>query len=253
MRSLLLFGVSLEGRVLSMRLAAALVHLFTASGIVCALLAVMAFIGGRYEVGFLWLGVALVIDGIDGTFARAAKVAERLPCFSGETLDLVVDYVTYVFVPVVGLLLGGRLGGGAPSVLLASAMLLSSLYHFSDTRSKDADHHFVGFPAVWNLVAFYVFALGLSVSVTAVLVVMATALTFVPWPWVHPLRVVEARALTLVVTVVWGLAALATVLGGFPASLPLGVCLLGCAGYAVGLSLWWHCRRRSRSRAIDTA
>lgn len=223
-----------------MRLAAALVHLFTSLGAVCALLAARAFIDGHGEAGFLWLGAAFVIDGIDGTFARAARVAERLPRFSGETLDLVVDYATYVFVPALALLQSGRLGGGLGALVLAGAILLSSLYHFSDTGSKDADYHFIGFPAVWNVVAFYVYALGLGVPATALLVVACAALTFVPWPWVHPLRVSQARGLTLAVTAVWSAAALAATLGGLPASWPLRLCLVACALYGLGLSVWWR-------------
>src|SRR5690349_2805856 len=108
---------------------AALVHLFTAMGVVCALAATRAVSVGAWEAAFAWLGVALFIDGIDGTFARMVKVTERLPRFSGERLDLVVDYVTYVFVPALALLQAGYLTGwfGLP---LASLILLSSLFHF---------------------------------------------------------------------------------------------------------------------------
>lgn len=223
--------------------AAALVHVFTALGAICGLLATLAFIAGKGETGFLWLGVALVIDGIDGTFARAARVGERLPRFSGETLDLVVDYLTYVFVPALALVLSGRLGPGAAAQVAAAAILLSSLYHFADEGSKDADFHFVGFPAVWNIVAFYVFALGLSVPVTLGLVALCTALTFVPSPWVHPLRVAEARPLTIAVTLLWGSAALLATWRGFPAAPPLAGVLLACAAYGVGLSAWWWLKR----------
>ena len=88
-------------------IAAASVHLFTALGAVCGLFAALAAFDGAWERMFIWLGVALVIDGIDGTFARMAHVEERLPRFSGERLDLVVDYVTYVFVPALALLRAG--------------------------------------------------------------------------------------------------------------------------------------------------
>src|SRR5262245_35152774 len=125
--------------------AAALVHAFTALGAVCGLLATYAVASGASEAAFAWLGLALFIDGVDGTLARKAQVRERLPRFSGERLDLVIDYVTYVFVPALMLLQGGFLTG-ASGLVLASLILLSSLFHFSDEESKAADHSFIGFP-----------------------------------------------------------------------------------------------------------
>ena len=158
------------------RLAAASVHLFTALGAVCGLLAALAAFDGAWEEMFAWLGIALVIDGIDGTFARLTHVEERLPRFSGERLDLVVDYVTYVFVPALALVRAGYLSGTI-GLAFAAAILLSSLYHFSDLASKGEDYSFVGFPAVWNLVAFYIFALSLPAWVTFVIVAAPAATT----------------------------------------------------------------------------
>ena len=158
---------------------AALVHLFTAMGIVCGLMAILAVFAGAWVAVFGWLGLALVIDGVDGTFARMAKVKQHLPRFSGDRLDLVIDYVTYVFVPVVAMLQAGFLQGGA-GLVLASMVLLSSLFHFSDTESKADDYSFVGFPAIWNAVAFYVFALDLPQWATAAVVLVCVGLTFVP-------------------------------------------------------------------------
>src|SRR5258708_14958079 len=146
---------------------AALVHLFTALGAVCGLLATRAVFAGAWEQAFVWLGLALIVDGIDGTFARMADVSTKLPRFSGDRLDMVVDYVTYVFVPALALSQAGYLGGEALGVMLASLILLSSLFHFSDTESKSDDHCFVGFPAIWNIVAFYVFAFHMPVWAVA--------------------------------------------------------------------------------------
>ena len=133
--------------------AAAAVHAFTASGVICAFLATLAVIDGTYARAFAWLGLAFVIDGIDGTFARFVNVGRRLPRFSGERLDQVVDYVTYVFVPALAMLQAGILSG-AWGTTLAILILMSSLYHFADNDNKTDDHCFVGFPAIWNIVAF---------------------------------------------------------------------------------------------------
>jgi phosphatidylcholine synthase len=105
---------------------AALVHIFTALGVVCALMATRAVLAGAWEEVFAWLGLALLIDGIDGTLARLADVTARLPRFSGERLDLVIDYLTYVLVPALALLQAGYLQGAA-GVVLACLMLMSLL------------------------------------------------------------------------------------------------------------------------------
>jgi phosphatidylcholine synthase len=220
-----------------MNFAAIAVHVLTALGAVLALLATLAVDDGRYELAFAWLGLAFVVDGIDGPIARAVGVKQRLPRFSGETLDLVIDYLTYVFVPVLALLAAARLPDGL-AMPLAAAILLSSLFHFSDTASKSEDLAFVGFPAVWNIVAFYVFALDMRPAVVAVVIAVAVALTFVPLHWVHPMRVVAARPLTLAATALWSGAAAWTVWRGFPAPLAAQLALGGVAVYGVVLSLW---------------
>jgi phosphatidylcholine synthase len=194
-------------------------------------------VSGAWEVAFAWLGVAMAIDGIDGTLARRARVQHRLPRFSGDRLDLVIDYVTYVFVPALALLQAGFLAGRS-GVILASLILLSSLFHFSDTKSKAGDHSFVGFPAVWNLVAFYVFAFALPQWAAAGLVLVCVALTFVPFKWAHPLRTARLRTITLAAVAVWTLAAAAVLWSGFPAGAWTGALLLLTAGYGIGLTLY---------------
>lgn len=213
------------------------VHLFTALGSVCGLMALLAALEGAYERLFLWLGLAFLIDGIDGTFARMVDVKGRLPRFSGDKLDLIVDYVTYVFVPVVALLKAGFLVG-APGQGLAALILLSSLYHFIDEDSKAPDNSFVGFPAVWNIVAFYFFAFEVSAWTAGFIIVALAGLTFVPWRWVHPLRVVALRGPTMALTVLWSAAAAWVALGGFPATLAPGIVLLAGALYVLGLCLY---------------
>ncbi|HEX5957479.1 MAG TPA: CDP-alcohol phosphatidyltransferase family protein [Hyphomicrobiaceae bacterium] len=216
--------------------AAALVHVFTALGAVCGLLATHAILSGAWEMAFAWLGVALFIDGVDGTLARKAKVELRLPRFSGERLDLVIDYVTYVLVPALALLQAGFLHGSW-GLALASLILLSSLFHFADTGSKAHDHSFVGFPAIWNLVAFYVFAFALTPLATAALVMACAILTFVPLKWVHPMRTQRLRPLTLAAAAAWGGAATATLWTGFPAPAWAQSVLLLAAAYTIALTL----------------
>ncbi|MFA6140710.1 MAG: phosphatidylcholine synthase, partial [Hyphomicrobium sp.] len=217
-------------------IAAACVHLFTALGAVCGLLAALAAFDGAWESMFAWLGLALVIDGIDGTLARMVHVQERLPRFSGERLDLVVDYVTYVFVPALALLRGGYLTGTG-GVVIAALILLSSLYHFSDLASKEEDYSFIGFPALWNIVAFYVFALSPPGWLTYSVLLALVVLTFVPMHWVHPTRVKRLRGVTLAVTAAWSVAAVAALWHGFPPPLWTQVILVLAALYVSGLTI----------------
>ncbi|MDO9381735.1 MAG: phosphatidylcholine synthase [Hyphomicrobiaceae bacterium] len=198
-------------------------------------MATLAVADQRYEAMFLWLGLAFVIDGIDGPLARYVDIKRRLPRFSGERLDLVIDYLTYVFVPVLAVLNAGLL----PSALalpIGAGMLLSSLYHFSDTASKAEDNSFIGFPAIWNIVAFYLFVFQPAAWIAALACVVCIGLTFVPVKWVHPMRVVSRRSITLAMLAFWLIAAAAAVAAGF-GSVPLWckVVLLAVAAYALSL------------------
>jgi phosphatidylcholine synthase len=217
---------------------AAAVHTFTACGIVCALLATQSTLAGAYEMAFFWLGVALFIDGIDGTFARRVRVWERLPRFSGEQLDQVVDYVTYVFVPAL-MLLQARYIHGPSGLVLASLICLSSLYHFSDTDSKSDDNCFVGFPAIWNIVALYIFAIPMPEWLVQLLIAACVVLTFVPLKWVHPVRVKRLWTLTAVATLAWSAAATVALYDGFPATGWAKAIMLAVAAYCIALSLAW--------------
>jgi phosphatidylcholine synthase len=201
------------------------------------MLAMHAVTAGAWEAAFAWLGVALFIDGIDGALARKAKVQVWLPRFSGERLDLVIDYLTYVVVPALALLHAGFLRG-TWGLTLVALIVLSSLFHFSDTESKTDDHSFVGFPAIWNMVAFYVFAFRLSETAAALLVLACVVLTFVPLKWAHPMRTPRLRPLTVAATAIWGVAATATLITGFPAPIWAQIALAAAAAYGLGLTLY---------------
>ncbi|MGD9785260.1 MAG: phosphatidylcholine/phosphatidylserine synthase [Hyphomicrobiaceae bacterium] len=228
-------------------LAAAAVHLLTGLGALCALFATEAAIAGAFERMFVWLGIAFVIDGIDGPIARAIGVVERLPRFSGERIDLVIDYLTYVFVPVLALLVAGRIGPPAVAYTLAALVLLSSLFHFADVESKADELAFVGFPAIWNIAAFYVFAFEMSPGAVQLLILAGVVLTFVPMHWVHPVRVLALRPVTLIMTAAWAGAAAWAASVGFPAPWPARLLLGVCAVYGLALSIWLTFAARQRA------
>lgn len=188
------------------RLAALGVHAFTASGAVLGLLALQAASERRWTAMFLWLGLALIVDGVDGTMARRVRVAEVLPRFSGEVLDLVVDFLTYVVVPAYALMTAGLLPVPLAWPLIA-AILVSSAFYFADGLMKTAEGGFRGFPAVWNVVVFLIFVFDAGPAVNAVVVALLVAATFAPVVMVHPFRVQRFRLVTLAALAIWAGAA----------------------------------------------
>jgi phosphatidylcholine synthase len=213
------------------------VHIFTATGAALALGALIYATHGRWGAMFLCLGAALIVDAVDGTFARHLKVAEVLPRWSGDVLDLVVDFVTYVFVPAYAITAGGLLPE-ALALPAGIAIVMTGALYFADRQMKTADNYFRGFPALWNLAAFYLFLLRPAPWAAVALVAVLAALTFVPFKFVHPVRVERLRPLTLALLLLWSALALVAVLRAFePGGLIAGG-LVAIALYflAVGLS-----------------
>jgi phosphatidylcholine synthase len=216
------------------RTAAFAVHIFTACGAACALLALLAATGGRWPQMFLWLGVAVFIDGVDGTFARWLRVAEVLPRWSGDILDLVVDVMNYVFVPAYALAVSGLLPASIATPLGLLIVVTGSLY-FADRWMKTADYYFRGFPAVWNVAAFYLFMLKLPPWIGAIAIVALAALTFVPVHFIHPVRIPHLRGLTMVALVLWALLALVAVVESLDPGFWIAAILCMLAAYFVGI------------------
>ena len=219
------------------RFGAASVHLLTASGAVLALLALQAASRRDWQMMFMWLGAALVVDSVDGPLARALKVKTVLPRFSGERLDLIVDYLTYVAVPAFALTEATLLPEAA-RLPAAVAILLSSLFHVADLNAKIEEGYFVGVPAIWNIVLLYLFALEPAPLVALAIVAAFVLLTFVPLLAVHPFRVARWRVLTSVVTALWAIAAALAVTNPFPSPRWIQALLVLTAIYlaSVGLS-----------------
>jgi phosphatidylcholine synthase len=185
------------------------VHLFTAAGAALALTALFAGVQHRWELMFFCLGGALLIDGIDGTLARRFKVTEVLPRWSGDVLDLVVDFVTYVFVPAYAIAASGLLPEGL-GLTAGIVIVVTGALYFADRQMKMRDNYFRGFPALWNAAAFYLFLFRLNSWLAAAVIAILAVFTFVPFKFVHPFRVARLRSLTGLMVIVWSaLAALA--------------------------------------------
>ena len=218
------------------RVRAFTVHIFTATGAALALLALILGTGGHWAAMFLCLGFALVVDGADGPIARAFDIQNVLPRWSGDTLDLVVDYTTYVFVPAYAIAASGLL----PQVLSIPAgilVVISGALYFADREMKTKDNYFRGFPAVWNLAAFYLYLLEPPEWAAAVAIAVLAGLSFAPIKFLHPLRVQHWRTLNIALLVLWAALAFVAVVQNLSpgpyVTVPLS--LIAIYFFAVGL------------------
>jgi phosphatidylcholine synthase len=215
------------------RAAAFSVHVFTALGAGIALMAQLEAVREHWASMFAWLGIALVIDGLDGPMARRLNVIDLQPNWSGEVLDLVVDFLTYVFVPAYAITASGLLLPLA-APLLGIGIVVSSALYFADRRMKSDDNHFRGFPALWNAAAFYLFLLHWPPAVASLGVAILIVLTFIPIHVLHPVRVVRLRGLTLSLMAVWAVLAVYALVNNFDVGVAVTTALCAIAIYVAG-------------------
>jgi phosphatidylcholine synthase len=187
---------------MNLRLKALGVHLLTATGAVLSMLAMLAAVEGEWSLMFLWLVVALVVDGIDGPLARRYDVTANWPTYDGVLMDLIVDYLTYVFIPAYALFKSGLLPGWTGWIAII-VIVYGSVIYFADTRMKTKDKSFAGFPACWNMVVLVLFALKPSTAVILAIVVALTVAMFLNLKFVHPVRTERWRAVTLPMALAW--------------------------------------------------
>lgn len=178
------------------------VHLLTATGAVFAMLAMLAAVDEKWDLMFLWLVVAFFVDGIDGPLARKYDVKTYAPEFDGVLLDLIIDYLTYVFIPAFALFKSGLMDGWTGWVAIILITFASALY-FADTRMKTKDNSFSGFPGCWNMVVLVIFALEPNFWVSLALVSVLAFGMFLPLKFVHPVRTERWRFVTLPVALAW--------------------------------------------------
>lgn len=208
------------------------VHIFTALGAAVALIAMVEAVREQWSAMFLWLGVALVIDGVDGALARRYDVANVLPNWSGDALDLVIDYVTYVFIPAYAVF-ASDLMPPALAMLSGAAIAVSGALYFADRRMKTDDYHFRGFPALWNVAAFYLFLLKPAPALAALFVGALVVMTFLPIHVLHPVRVRRWRVFTLALIALWAMLAGFAVLVDFDVSPVIAVVLTAIGLYVL--------------------
>jgi phosphatidylcholine synthase len=214
------------------RAAAFSVHVFTALGAGIALLALLEAVREHWAAMFGWLGVALVIDAVDGPMARRLNVVRLQPDWSGDVLDLVVDFVTYVFVPAYAITAGGLLLPLA-APLLGIGIAVSGALYFADRRMKSADNHFRGFPGLWNVAAFYLLLLHMPPALSSLAVAALIVATFLPFHVLHPVRTARLRWLTLTLIALGSVLVIDVLLNDFDVGAPVTVALCLIALYVV--------------------
>jgi phosphatidylcholine synthase len=225
------------------RLAAWLVHFYTASGAVCALLALRAVLLDDVRAAFAWLALQVAIDSTDGFLARLVQVKAVTPDLDGNRLDDIVDYLTYVFVPAIMVVHQGLVPGWG-GWAIAAGMLVSSAFGFSSAHAKTADYFFTGFPSYWNIVVLYLVAFRAPQVVSAALLAVLVVLVFVPIRYIYPSRTPVFQRTTVALGAAWAVAMLVVIATLPDVSRPLLIASLAYPLYYVGLSLALEARRR---------
>jgi phosphatidylcholine synthase len=223
------------------RIASWLVHMYTASGAVLAFAGAWGVVHGYDRITLAAIFAAMIVDGTDGMLARRVGVKQALPEVDGARIDDIVDYITFVFLPM--LLLeasGGLYWSGLPVV---AVVLLSSMYGFVAPDAKTADAFFTGFPSYWNVVVLYLLLFHVTPGWNAIILLAFSALIFVRITYVYPSRTPTLRPLTLTLSAVWAVT-IAVIIARWPSPpRALAIASLVFPVYYFVLSLWLHFRR----------
>src|SRR5215472_7365531 len=227
------------------------VHFYTAAGAAAGIIALDLIARGDLRSALIVMAITLFIDSTDGPLARSLNVREQLPFFDGSLLDNVIDYLTYVAIPVFFMLRSGVLADNAAGLMVASFIMMASAYAFCRTDAKTADHYFRGFPSYWNLAAFYLFCLRWPLLANAGLLSALAVMEFLPIKFIYPNRTEPLRGLTLTLAFIWA-AVTALMLPAAPSYNPL---LLYTSlafivyYFAMSFALYLHPARRAASHA----
>jgi phosphatidylcholine synthase len=228
-----------------------LVHAFTASGAYVGVLALLAIYEGKYLPAFWLMGIAIVIDAVDGMFARRIQIKVAVPRIDGALLDNIVDFFNYTIVPVFFLLVSNVIPDGWRH-FCAIVIILSSCYQFTQVDAKTSDHFFKGFPSYWNIAVFYLFFWQMNPWVNLIILLVLALLSFIPVKYVYPSRLDYLsetnfpRLMMLLATITFGVAS-ALLLWLYPVSNPFLVSIsMGYMILYMAISLfrtWIPCRK----------
>ncbi len=232
------------------RIAALLVHAYTASGAVLAFIGIDAVYRDDVRLVFAMMLAATIVDATDGTFARWARVKEVTPEINGAHLDDIGDYLTFVLLPML-LAHHEQLFPSALSIWIVAAVLLSSGYAFVVADAKTSDHFFTGFPSYWNILVLYLVVFRGPSVINAVVTLVLVALVFVRIGYIYPSRTPVLRRLTLTLAYGWAVT-LALLIWRRPAA-PAGLAIgsLAFPVYYTVLSIVLNSRRGSPGPALQ--
>lgn len=179
------------------------VHSITLAGLVWACLAMIALGNDQVKLMWLFLGIAMVLDGLDGPLARKYGVKIHAPNMDGSILDIVIDYLTWTFIPAYFLFLSGLTGNVGWSAAMFMVICISSMFCYANVGMKTDDLYFMGFPAAWNVVAAVMYIIEPPVWANIVIIILLAALTVSPITFLHPFRVKALRGVNVVATALW--------------------------------------------------
>ena len=222
-----------------------LVHAYTASGAVLAFVGAWAVLHGNDRLALASMFAATIVDSTDGVLARAARVKQVLPDVDGGRIDDIVDYITFVFLPMLLLEAAGGLRGWTAWPIVA-AVLLSSMYGFVAPDAKTEDHFFTGFPSYWNIVVLYLLLFRVPPAANAAILLALSALVFVRIGWIYPSRTTALQGLTLALASLWTVAIAVIILRWPSPPRWIAIASLAFPVYYVVLSLVLHSRRATR-------
>lgn len=213
------------------------VHAFTASGVLLALMTILAISDQDWSLVFMLMALNIIIDGFDGTLARKASVKDVLPGFDGAMLDNIIDYLTYAFIPAFFILSSDLINGTLAS-LVASVIVLTSAYQFCQSDAKTEDHYFKGFPSYWNIAIYYLFLLNWPMWANVAFLLVLGVLVFVPIKYIYPSRTTEWRRTTWLLTGLWTLAQIVIIINFDNPPIWLIWASMSYAFYYAGLSIY---------------
>ena len=172
------------------------VHLFTGSGIIFSFFALVNIIEGNKLQTFMFLGIALVIDIVDGTLARKYKTEIFFPNIDGKTLDTIIDYINYIFIPCIMLYKFNYLHQNF-TIILPIIILCISLYSYTNTKLMDSSFSYVGFPSIWNIVILYLEILSFDQFINLLIISFFIFLKFIPFKVFHPMRYKKLKKINI--------------------------------------------------------
>ena len=212
-------------------------HLVTASGLLYAFLSLVEIFASNYRMALIWMTAGVISDAIDGTIARRLNSAKKLPSFDGTLLDAIVDYITYVMVPVIFIYKAQLIPVDYNNWLLP-AILIASAYQFAQSESKTHDNFFTGFPSYWNVAVLYILLLDPSHTSNLILLTVLTALIFVPIKYYYPSRTTKHKTLIMSVAIIWGISGFSLIFT-YPTvyPIPLGISII-CSTYYIAISIF---------------